>query len=309
MVSINRRRFLMISAAAVVAGRPAYAEPLRQWRGNALGAEVLIALSHPHGDRISARAFEEIERLEGIFSLYRAESELSRLNRDGALSQPSFELLECLGLCNAVRNATGGAFDPTVQPLWRYYADVYTSGREPDPRELEQRRGLVDLHAVQFGSTGIDYLKPGMAMTLNGIAQGFIADKVAGLLRAEGLINLLVNTGEIQALGNSPDGDGQGWPVSLKAGDVLLSDAVRLQDRALASSAPLGTTIDGNGRVSHVISPRTGRPAEANWQLVSISSNSAAIADALSTAGCLMSKVDLLSAIESFPGAKLERLV
>lgn len=308
MVSIDRRRFLTISAAALLAGKPAFAEPLRQWRGVALGAEVMIVLAHPEGDRISARAFAEIERLERIFSLYREESELSLLNRDGELAQPSFDMLECLGLCNAIHNATDGQFDPTVQPLWRYYAEVYGAGGEPDPTMLMQRRGLVDLKSVRFDSAGIRYLKLGMAMTLNGIAQGFIADKVAALLRAEGLTDLLVNTGEIQALGNSPNDGQNGWPVTLKAGDDFLPEAIRLSDRALASSAPLGTTIDGSGRVSHIISPRTGKPTEAIWRLVSISSDSAAIADALSTAGCLMKKDSLRAAIAAFPGAKLELL-
>ena len=64
----------------------------------------------------------ELRRLEAIFTLYRAESELSRLNRDGYLLAPSPEMLAALDLAGRVHVATGGRFDPTVQPLWRAYA-------------------------------------------------------------------------------------------------------------------------------------------------------------------------------------------
>ena len=309
MTVLNRRRFLMISAAALLAGKPSLADPLRQWRSRALGAEVVIALAHPDGEGIARRVFAEIERLEQIFSLYRKESELSRLNRDGSLRRPSFELLECLSLSAAVGAATHGAFEPTVQPLWHYYAQAHEADAEPDPDSLERLRTLIGFQWVAFGSEEVRYLKPGMAMTLNGIAQGLIADKVAALLREEGLTNVFINTGEIQALGSSPQDGPQGWLVSLKAGEELLPGRVLLKDRALATSAPLGTTFDGGGRLSHILDPRTGLPVKASRRLVSVSSRSAAIADALSTAGCLLEEIELTKAISSVPGAKLERIL
>lgn len=309
MTSLNRRRFLTITTAALFAPKPLQAASLRQWRGLALGAEAAVVLAHPDGERIAAAAFREIARLEEIFSLYRPSSELSRLNRDGTLAAPSFELIECLSLAAALHAASDGSFDPTVQPLWRLYAESYGAGRPVTPAEIAGALSRTGFAQLRFDGKAVAFARPGMALTLNGIAQGYIADRVAARLRAEGLSDVLVDCGELCALGSKPGAAVHGWPVSLKAGNRLLPDRLYLRDRALASSAPLGTAFDSKGTVGHIIDPRDGSTAPAQWQLVSVSAPSAAIADGLSTAGCLMTKDRFHAAVASFPGAKIERLV
>ena len=103
-----------------------------------------------------------------------------------------------------------------------------------------------------------------MALTLNGIGQGYVADRVAALLEAEGLTNILIDTGEFRALGGHPQGGA--WPVKLAQGGT-----VALRGRALATSAPLGTTFDQAGRIGHILDPRSGRPVAGVWQAVSVS--------------------------------------
>ncbi len=304
MKNLSRRRFLAISAAAATAGAapggPSRAAQLTRWQGIALGARVTITLAHPDAARILARARAEINRLEDIFSLYRPDSALVRLNRDGQLADPPFELLECLGQCAAVHAATGGAFDPTVQPLWRLYAQH--RGRPPQAA-LSRALSRTGWQHVAYDGAGIRLARPGMALTLNGIAQGYVADRVAALLRAEGLTDILVDTGEMRALGGMPGGGG--WPVSLQAGAERIPDAVALRERALASSAPLGMVLDDEGRVGHVLDPASGRPAPARWRLVSVLAPSAAIADGLSTAGCLMARDAFARAVARFAGAEI----
>ncbi len=310
MTTLSRRRFLTISAsagAALAIGGAAQAAPLYRWQGMALGASASITLAHPQAERITARARQEIERLEQIFSLHRPNSALARLNRDGVLANPPFELLECLGQCGAVHAATGGAFDPSVQPLWTLYAEAAARGGYPDAGEIEATLPLVGWQQVAFDSSEIRLARPGMALTLNGIAQGYIADRVVALLRREGLEDVLVDTGEMRAIGAMP-GAPEGWPVSLQIGEETLRDALRLREMALASSAPLGTVLDAQGRIGHVMDPTSGRPAPARWQLVSITAPSAAIADALSTAGCLMQEAALQRAVAGFAGAAIAHL-
>jgi cytochrome c len=83
-----------------------------------------------------------------------------------------------------------------------------------------------------------------------------------------------------------------GWPVKLAAGGEVV-----LETRALATSSPLGTVFDAAGKVGHILNPVTGLPAAPLWTSVSISAASAAVADAVSTAGCLMpDRVALLAA-------------
>lgn len=299
-MTLTRRRFITISA--VTAALPAAARaaaPQLVWTGQALGARASIRLDHPDAQAIAARVQGEIERLDRVFSLYRHDSALVQLNRDGTLQAPPFELLDCLATAGAVHGASGGAFDPTVQPLWALWAEAVTAGGEPGPGAIAAvNRGweqvAIDAPAIR--------LAPGMALTLNGVAQGYIADRVAALLTAEGLTDIFVDTGEMRALGGSPAGGG--WPVTLESGP-----RISLSDRALATSAPLGTTFDQAGRLGHILDPRMGIPVAPRWSSVSISADSAALADALSTAACALATRDEIGAmIAHFPDARIEAL-
>ena len=129
--------------------------------------------------------------------------------------------------------------------------------------------------------------RDGMMLTLNGIAQGFIADKIATYFRRNGVENVLVNTGEISGLGMGPDGDF--WRVSF---DHVAGNKIALHNMSIATSAPLGTVFDGQGKVGHILDPRTGRPGGL-WSGVSVIAATASEADGLSTAFSLMSWADI----------------
>ncbi len=299
---ITRRRLITISAALALLPATARATSkgtTRQWTGQALGARASIRLDHPDGEAIAARVMAEIDRLEDMLSLYRPQSALSRLNRDGYLAAPPFELLDCLSLAGAVHRASGGRFDPTVQPLWALWAEAAADGTRPDAQAVETIRHRTGWAKVEVDAAAIT-LQPGMALTLNGIGQGYVADRVAALLEAEGLSNILIDTGELRALGGTPEGGN--WPVRLETGERL-----SLRQRALATSAPLGTTFDQAGHDGHILDPATGMPAASAWRSVSVSAPSAAIADALATAACLMSDpAAIRDMLGHFEGARLE---
>ncbi len=291
---LTRRRFIAISAA--LAPSLTLADPrIHVATGTALGARVTLRLDHPDATRLAAMAMAEINRLERVFSLYLPDSALATLNRDGRLQAPPFELLECLALAGAVHRASGGGFDPTVQPLWRAEARAREAGQPLTEAERTIARGLIGWSGVALSTDEIT-LRPGMSLTLNGIAQGYIADQVAHLLARNGLTRALIDTGEMVAL---PD---RSWPVSTAAGGNL-----DLRGRALATSAPLGMTFGGDGRSSHILDPRTGHPVTPLWRSVSISAPSAALADALSTAACLSpDRTRMEEMCASFPGAAIE---
>jgi thiamine biosynthesis lipoprotein len=308
---VCRRRFLKITASAcgvLVAGLPATAgaAALTQWRGVALGAGASITLRHRDADRIISACRAEIDRLEDIFSLYRPGSALSHLNAAGRLDDPPFEMLELLGLCGAIHAATAGLFDPTIQPLWAVYAESHAQGVAPTPSAIDAALSSVGWDGVRVTANRVGFVRDGMALTLTGIAQGYIADRVANLLRAEGLTDVLVNTGEFHALGGHPDGGG--WPVMLDEGLERPAGPVELRDMAVASSAPLGTIFDREGRIGHILHPVTGVPATSRWRLVSVVARTAALADGLTTAMCLMSLEKIDQTLGRFPHARLAHL-
>ena len=295
---LTRRRFIAISAALAPSMALAQQPDLHIETGLALGAKVTLRLQHLDAPQLAALAMAEIRRLEQVFSLYLPDSALARLNRDGRLPEPPFELLECLALAGSVHAASEGRFDPTVQPLWRAEAVAREAGTPLSDADRARAGALIDWVSVRLEPEAIT-LRPGMALTLNGIAQGYIADRVAALLAGHGLTRALIDTGEMVAL---PEGD---WPVQLQAGGSL-----ELRNRALATSAPLGMTFGGDGVTSHILDPRTARPVLSPWRVVTISAPSAALADALSTAGCLTGDREMMERIVgAFPGAVVERAV
>lgn len=296
---MNRRRFISIASAAALAPLAGRASTnVTEWRGIALGAEARLIFDHPESDRLIAASLEEIARLEAIFSLYRRDSQLARLNATGTLDGPASELVEVLGLAGLVHEATEGAFDPTIQPLWSAYANAAAEGREITEAERRATLSRAGWDGVDASPSRIT-LRPGMALTLNGIAQGYITDRVAARLARMGLRDVLCEMGEIAAQGRAPNG--AAWPVKLTNGQ-----AVPLLGRALASSAPQGTMLDAQRRVGHIFDPKSGLPSQRRVSLVSVSAPSAAVADALSTAGCLMPRDGLERAALAFPQTRIE---
>lgn len=287
-MSLTRRRFLTIAAAA---GLSALAPGARagdavRWTGAALGAEASLTLQGM-GRAAAARAvglcLVELARLERIFSLFQPDSALSRLNRDGRLDAPPAELVAVLEQARRFHDLSGGAFDPTVQPLWALHARHFAaSGADPagpDEAAVAAARALVGMDGLRFSARGIEFSKSGMAVTLNGIAQGFITDRIAELLRGQGFRHVLVDMGELNALG--PRADGAPWRVAVEGpGEDLALD---LADRAAATSSGSGTPFEASGRVHHIFDPATGRSSR-EARRVTVVARDAATADALSTA-------------------------
>ncbi len=301
----NRRRFLQISAAALAvgAGSGARASGINaRWRGVALGAPAqmtLAGVTPSQGAPVFAAMEAEIARLEGIFSLYRPKSALARLNRDGFLAHPAPELLDVLSLSQTVWAASDGQFDPTIQPLWRALAER----RSAD--EIARARATMGWSHVRWDTGAVRLTRPGMALTFNGVAQGYITDRIAALLSQYGFHDVLVDMGEVRATGQRSDG--QPWRAGIAAPDGEILHLVQLADRALATSAPMGTVLDLATNSGHILSP-LAQPVAPN-RLVSVSAPGAGLADALSTAACLLPGHRARQMIGAIPGATLEHYV
>lgn len=281
----TRRRAIAIFAAAAYAPsacvRAARADQLHQWRGIAMGAEACITFSGI--DSAAARSAAqtvtaEIERLEDALSLFREQSELSRLNRDGCLPHPSADFRAALQLAQSIATATGGLFDPTVQSLWEAHADWFAgeqrSALPPDAMIIAARRN-VGWRSISLASDFIT-MRSGQRITLNGLGQGYVTDRIAGLLRARGFSHVLIDLGEQCALG--AQADGLPWMVA-RAG----SEPIALRDGGLATSEASGCVFGADGAAHHLFDPRSGRSA-AHWRRITVHHRSAAVADALSTA-------------------------
>jgi thiamine biosynthesis lipoprotein len=292
---LSRRRAILIAGAtagmALSPGllRASSGPGLRRWRGTALGADATILLHHADrsvANRLIGRCVAEIERLERIFSLYRRDSAVALLNREGALDDPPLDLVRLLAESRGFWSLTGGAFDPTVQPLWDLYArhfarpDADPAG--PDPQEIAGARSRIGFDRVDFDAGRVSFSTPGMAVTFNGIAQGYITDRVADLLRGQGIERVLLELGEVRALGRHPGG--RPWQVGLAdPGDPRRTTrTIEIEDGAVATSGGYGTRFDADGRHHHLFDPATGLSAN-RYRSVSVEAPLATTADALST--------------------------
>lgn len=292
---VNRRRFISIAAAfagvAAIGLRLARARPLQTvtWRGVALGAPATLILQHPSEaeakDAINA-CLAEVARLEAIFSLHRIDSVLVRLNAVGALQDAPADLRVLLTRALSIAARSGGAFDPTIQPLWQFYAERREAGSSINPDDVDRVRERVGWQKVRIEGTAIRFAQPGMAVTLNGIAQGYITDKAGDILRARGFEHVLVDMGEQLAVGAKLDGTA--WHVGIRdperEGRVM--ETVSIRSGAIATSSNKSVGSGGLG-FPHIINPHTGRPAD-QWTNVTVVAESATQADGLSTALTLL---------------------
>lgn len=282
---------------------------IQSWEGEALGADASITLAglDPYrAQRLLQSCRQEISRLERIFSLYRQNSALSRLNRNGVLADPPPELTALLDTCREVFILSKGGFDPTIQPLWRLYAKTFgdaLSPREPEASEIAARRDLIAFDAVTWSDHRVQFAKPGMAMTLNGIAQGFITDRIAAILHGGGATHALVNVGEHAGIGRHPEG--RAWQVGIQdprnAGATV--DIMELIDQSVATSGAYGGRFGDSG-LNHIIDPRTGRSPE-RYLSVSVRNESATLADGLSTAFSFLSEDDITMAVARIGGTSV----
>ena len=293
MSILNRRRFLAISAAALAVPTGASASVAR-WTGRALGGPVsmqLVGVPQADADKVFATVEAELNRLEDVFSLYRETSELSRLNRFGKIGDPSADLLHVLSACASLHAASDGLFDPSVQPLWKALA--LNSGDDA----IATAKAAVGWSKVNFDALHVS-LPAGGALTLNGIAQGAVTDRIVALLRGQGLRDVLVDMGEIAAMGQGPKGP---WSIGVAQTDGTLVHRLTATDRAIATSVPMAMQIGGDQ--GHILSPAGGAPVQ---ELVSVSAPTAMIADGLSTALCLVDDAMAARIIAGFPDAKIE---
>lgn len=312
---IQRRRIITLMAtgmaACMVPGRAlALATALQPrpelhtWNGFALGAEVSLQIYHHDTSaarRIIQRSVEIIRQMEGLFSLYQPDSVISTLNRQGAVDSPPAAFVDLLRTAGRVSQMTSGAFDITVQPLWQYYDKGFSAGgNDFNPGtdgDLQFVRSLVDYQKLIISDQRVSFERKAMAATLNGIAQGYVTDRVSDYLKDCGMTSVLVDIGEYRALG--PQADGSPWRIGLADPQHPggLADILEITQGAVATSSGSGDRFDTSGDYHHLFDPTSG--ASANRYLsVTVTAPTATWADALSTAFCALPEVAIESCLK-----------
>lgn len=272
---------------------------------------TLVSLTFVHPDPAAARhgvraGFAEMERLESILSRHAPGTALSSLNATGRLEPAPADLRAVLAAAGRHHHRTGGAFDPTVAPLLELWTTRHGAGAEP-PGEAEVARVLRDrvgFEGVEVEGDVIRLARPGMALTLDGIAKGYIVDRAVAALAREGGERILVDAGGDMASGGRAAA-GEPWAIEVqdphRPGRSL--GRVGLAGDAVATSGDYARAFTRDRRHHPVLDPRTGRSPEGTSS-ATVMAPTAMDADALSTALMVTGPEEGLRLLARTPGAE-----
>jgi FAD:protein FMN transferase len=218
-------------------------------------------------------AFAALARVDDAMSLWK-ESELTRLNETGG-GPVSADVMAVLVGALDVASASGGAFDPTVEPFVRASGGLGGPHRALTAAEragLLARVGFRRVHADPAGQRVA--LDPGTRLDFGGIAKGYASDLALLALRAAGASSGFVDLG-----GSSLGVFGTPLIVDIRdpeAPEAPPWAAFRAEDLAVSTSA-------GDQKPGHIFDPRTGEPAALVLAAIVVA-RTGIEADALSTA-------------------------
>jgi thiamine biosynthesis lipoprotein len=256
-------------------------------------------------------ALDEVDRIDRLMSHYKPESELSRLNREAAKSpvRVDRELFGFLVECLRYSRASGGAFDISVGPLMKAWGFFRGEGRMPSESELAAARSRVGYRhiVVNRQDQTIFFDVDGVELDLGGIAKGYAVDRAVDVLKAHGIGSALVSAGgsTIYALGAPPGRED--WEVDIQDPfhSQRVATSVRLKDQVLSVSGSHEKFFELNGtRYSHIMDPRTGRPAPGVVS-VAVVANSGTTGDALDNVFYVLGVADSRARLREWPGVKV----
>lgn len=260
--------------------------------GSALAFGTTVTIKVLHDDAQSAQAairdgLQQVRKIDALMSLHQERSQVFQLNRDGFVATPDGHLLYVLAFAQQLSMLTAGAFDITVQPLWRAFSAARARGALPAPDEIAAAKSMVDWRQLEVHQQQVRLNAAGMAITLNGVAQGYAVDLALAALQARGVRHALLDTGEFGAIGNKTPA--QPWMLGIRhprQADAI-SARVEMDGRRVATSGDYATVFSPDFVHHHIFDPASGDspPALAS---VTVAAPSGIMADGLSTAFMVM---------------------
>jgi thiamine biosynthesis lipoprotein len=287
--------------------------PLVEIGRRAMACEFHVYLNiaeRPQADT-AVGALDVVDQLESQLTVYRDDSELARINRLAAERSVPVEkrLYELLKLALELHRETAGAFDITAGPISKLWGFYRRSGRVPDDAEIAAVLNRVGSQHVTLddATRTIRFARPGMEFNLGGIGKGYALDRCVEEMTARGLETFLIHGGQSSIIGRGsraglPEGK-SGWSIALRhpLRDEVRLGEIWLRNSALGSSGSAHQFFYHQGRrYSHILDPRTARPAEGLLSTTVIAPTGA-LADALATAFFVMGVAATRAYCEAHP--------
>ncbi|MCC7475574.1 MAG: FAD:protein FMN transferase [Pirellulales bacterium] len=268
-------------------------------RRRAMACEFEVQLAAARNDNSMEHVFESlnlVEAIEAQISIYREDSEVSRINQAAAHAPVPVEprLFCLLERVSELCAATEGALDITSGPLSEAWGFSRRLGNVPSDEAIELARSRVGMNHVRLDAARetVSFGCAGVSINFNSIGKGYALDRMAELLDEHAVGDYLLQGGRssVLARGDQPGSAEPGWRVGVRhplRQQEPLAELV-LREQALSTSGA-GTQffVRRGKRYGHILDPRTGRPAEGLYS-ATVLAPTAIEAEALSTAFYVM---------------------
>ncbi|HET7863875.1 MAG TPA: FAD:protein FMN transferase [Burkholderiaceae bacterium] len=272
-----------------------------------MGTAVQVTLwsdTRTRADAAIAAVMAEMHRIDRAMSPHKADSELSRINREAAAGPVvlSREMLGLLARAIGFSQRSGGAFDITYASAGHLYD--YRERIRPSEAQLAEARGAIGYRHLVLDTTAgtLRFTHPGTRIDLGGFAKGHAVDLSTAILRRHGIAHAVVSAGgDSRVLG---DRRGRPWNIAIRhprrPGEVVA--VLPLEDVAVSTSGDYERYFEQDGeRFHHVIDPRTGRSA-GSVRSVTILADDGLSAEAWSKSVFVMGVQRGLQLVESLQG-------
>lgn len=244
----------------------------------------------------------EVYADENRFSKTFATSEIYKFNNSTEGMEVSSETAELIALALEIAEKTDGAFSPVLGSLCDLWDIKSENPRVPDDTEIAAALEVCKVENIAVSENVISKTNAGTKIDLGAIAKGYTAEKCMKILKNGKAKDALVSFGSSVACTGHSDGKHGGWNIGIKNpfDNSEIMGSVRLYDSCLGvSGAYERYFIKDSERYHHILSPKTGYPANSDIESTAVITQSGALADALSTALFVMGKEKALSLYES----------
>lgn len=266
---------------------------------------LILAMDDPIlAKKAALAALDEMQNKAKNFDRFDPTSQLSQLNSQGMLCQADPALVALLQNAEQISCASNGAFDVTIKPLFELF-QASQGGNFPSRDDIYNTLERVDYTQVVLGDRDIGFSRPGMSLTLDGIAKGAVVDCGVSVLKSHGIKNGIVEAGgDLFAFGTHDVYTS--WKVGLRSPRQNLTHPMpilKIHDKAVATSGDYLQAFSQNLSVHHILDPRNGI-SSPELASVTVIADNAALADALATVIMVVGAHEGLALLKTHPGCE-----
>jgi thiamine biosynthesis lipoprotein len=285
----NRRAAALVSLLLIASFVHALENPVLVYKKKYIMGTVfeIAAYDHSpeHASKAIEKAFQEIVRIDDLFSNYKPDSALSNLNRSAHFHTEKVppDLYRVIEQSMQFSRLSDGKFDISVAPLVDLWKAALRGEGTPTPARQEEVRGCVGYEKIELTPPDrISFRSPCLQLDLGAIGKGYAVDRAAEVLRSLGIRDALINAGgsTILAMGSPPNQTA--WLVHLRDPSNKIDPQVMLKDESVSTSEQTAASLLGNDSAGHIIDPGTGMALKTIFA-VSAVSKTATVSDGLST--------------------------